>query len=338
MIAGIAATKADLTEWVYEQGLTALHLLLREDAEKIAGPKGKHEKERTHNHWGSTDGELSFGGRRIQVSRPRVRSKSGEEASLPHFEAFREEDPLPERVLNQILVGVSTRNYESSLDKPAAKLKSRGTSKSAASRHLVRQTTKKLEEYLSRRLEEFELAALMMDGLEVAGQTVVVTLGITIDGTKVPLGIWLGSTENSRVCTAMLQNLLERGLRIDESILCVVDGGKGVHRLPSSISRSLAERRPGSIGHITLRGKCAGARSEGKPHAACDVAGAGNGLTVRLVRHSHRKRGETDRPRLRSTAPTLDPTGSLDRKKITQAFRRLGSQRSTTVARSRLSR
>ena len=78
MIAGIAATKADLTEWVYEQGLTALHLLLREDAEKIAGPKGKHEKERTHNHWGSTDGELSFGGRRIQVSRPRVRSKSGE--------------------------------------------------------------------------------------------------------------------------------------------------------------------------------------------------------------------------------------------------------------------
>ena len=79
MIAGIAATKADLTEWVYEQGLTALHLLLREDAEKIAGPKGKHEKERTHNHWGSTDGELSFGGRRIQVSRPRVRSKSGEE-------------------------------------------------------------------------------------------------------------------------------------------------------------------------------------------------------------------------------------------------------------------
>ena len=230
MIAGIAATKADLTEWVYEQGLTALHLLLREDAEEIAGLKGKHEKERTHNHWGSTNGELSFGGRRIQVSRPRVRSKSGAEASLPHFEAFREEDPLPERVLNQILVGVSTRNYESSLDKPAAKLKSRGTSKSAASRHLVSQTTKKLEEYLSRRLEEFELAALMLDGLEVAGQTVVVTLGITIDGTKVPLGIWLGSTENSRVCTAMLQDLLERGLRVDESILCVVDGGKGIRK------------------------------------------------------------------------------------------------------------
>ena len=158
----------------------------------------------------------------------------------PHFEAFREEDPLPERVLNQILVGVSTRNYESSLDKPSAKLKSRGTSKSAASRHLVSQTTKKLEEYLSRRLEEFELAALILDGLEVAGQTVVVTLGITIDGTKVPLGIWLGSTENSRVCTAMLQNLLERGLRIDESILCVVDGGKGIRKALVDVLGDLA--------------------------------------------------------------------------------------------------
>ena len=159
---------------------------------------------------------------------------------FPHFEAFREEDPLPERVLNQILVGVSTRGYESSLDKPAAQLKSRGTSKSAASRHLVSQTSKKLEEYLARRLEELELAALMMDGLEVAGQTVVVTLGITIDGTKVPLGIWLGSTENAPVCTALLQNLLERGLRIDESILCVIDGGKGIRKALLDVFGDLA--------------------------------------------------------------------------------------------------
>ena len=102
------------------------------------------------------------------------------------------------------------------------------------------QTTKKLEEYLSRRLEEFELAALMLDGLEVAGQTVVVTLGITIDGTKVPLGIWLGSTENFRVCTAMLQDLLERGLRVDESILCVVDGGKGIRKALVDVLGDLA--------------------------------------------------------------------------------------------------
>ena len=92
-----------------------------------------------------------------------------------------------------------------------------------------------------------------------------------------------------------------------------VRDSRSVHRLPSSISRSFAERRPGSIGHISLRGKCAGARSAGKPHAACDVAGAGNGLTVRLVRHSHRKRGETDgracgAPRQPSTLPGAQPS------------------------------
>ena len=110
MIAGIAATKADLTEWVYEQGLTALHELLRKDAEEIVGAKGKHEKERTHNHWGSTDGELSFGGRRIQVSRPRVRAKSGKEASLPHFEAFSRRRPASgASVESDLGGGVDTR-------------------------------------------------------------------------------------------------------------------------------------------------------------------------------------------------------------------------------------
>ena len=108
-----------------------------------------------------------------------------------------------------------------------------------------------------------------------------------------------------KVAPDPLQEILDR--YVDPDRMDVRDC-RTVHRLPSSRSRRFAERRPGSIGHITLRGKCAGARSAGKPHAACDVAGAGNGLTVRLVRHSHRKRGETDRPRLRSTAPALDPT------------------------------
>ncbi len=69
------------------------------------------------------------------------------------------------------------------------------------------QTTKKLEEYPVSAARGVRACGTMLDGLEVAGQTVVVTLGITIDGTKVPLGIWLGSTENSRVCTAMLVSL-----------------------------------------------------------------------------------------------------------------------------------
>ena len=84
-------------------------------------------------------------------------------------------------------------------------------------------------------------------------RTVVVTLGITIDGTKVPLGIWLGSTENSRVCTAMLQNLLERGLRIDESILCVVDGGKGIRKALVDVLGDLAVIQRCQLHYADLR-------------------------------------------------------------------------------------
>ena len=81
-----------------------------------------------------------------------------------------------------------------------------------------------------------------------------------------------------------------------------------VQRLPaaSMVSR---ESTSSTIGHITLGMKQTGKPSAGNPHAGFDVAGAGNGFTVRLVRHSQRKRGATDRPDLRNTAPVLDPTG-----------------------------
>src|ERR1017187_3889551 len=82
-----------------------------------------------------------------------------------------------------------------------------------------------------------------------------------------------------------------------------------IQQLPAP-SMVRCESRPSTIGHITLGTKQTGAPSAGNPHAGCDVAGAGNGFTVWLLRHSQRKRGETARLDLRNTAPVLDPTGS----------------------------
>lgn len=98
MVAGIAATKAGLTSWVHDRGMEALRVVLGLDVEELAGKKGEHREGRTHYRWGQTGGELSFGGRRVLVKRPRVRSVAGIEASLPSFEAFQREDPLPARV------------------------------------------------------------------------------------------------------------------------------------------------------------------------------------------------------------------------------------------------
>jgi hypothetical protein len=81
-----------------------------------------------------------------------------------------------------------------------------------------------------------------------------------------------------------------------------------VQGLPGAAAGGGAESQSSMRGHINLEMKQAGKPSAGNPPAGFDVAGAGNRLTVRLVRHSQRKRGATDRPDLRSAAPVLDPT------------------------------
>ena len=230
MLAGMTVTRHHLLAWVHAQGLAALDELFREEAVVLAGPKGRHQTPRTHYHWGTTATELTFGGRRVQVPRPRVRRTSGGEATLPSVARFRERDPLTARMMQQLLAGVSTRQYDASLEARPSGRRTRGSSKSAVSRSVVRRTRQRLHEQLTRRLEGLEVVALFMDGVVVAQQTVIVVLGITHDGTKVPLGLRLGSTENAVVCTDLLQDLLARGLTLAGRVLCVIDGGKGLRK------------------------------------------------------------------------------------------------------------
>jgi putative transposase len=230
LVDGLTATRANLLTWVHACGVAALDAVFREEADAVAGPKGKHQAGRTHHHWGTTPTELTLGGRRIQVRRPRVRGREGGEVTLPAVAAFRERDPLTARVLEQILLGVSTRGYAASLEAGPVGVSSRGTSRSAVSRTLIRRTREQLAAQLSRRLDGMDLVALFGDGVVVAGQTVIVLLGITRDGRKEPLGVSVGSTENTAVCTQLLQDLLARGLPIEGRLLCVIDGGKGLRR------------------------------------------------------------------------------------------------------------
>ena len=96
------------------------------------------------------------------------------------------------------------------------------------SRRLVRRMTDRMRNDLSQSLEGVKLVAIMIDGIGVGDHTIVVALGVSQDGCKTPLGLWQGSTENSTICTELVQNLISRGLKVDEPILCVVDGGKGI--------------------------------------------------------------------------------------------------------------
>ena len=230
LVEGLTATRTHLLEWVHMLGFEALQAVFRAEAEALAGPKGQHQAERTHHHWGRTRTALTLGGRRIQVDRPRVRSCEGQEAVLPTVAAWRARDPLTARVVEQILLGVSTRGYAGSLETGPVAPPSRGTSKSAVSRTLRQRLTTTLAAQLEQRLDGLDVLALFLDGVVIAGQTVIVVLGLTREGEKRPLGLRLGSTENAVLCTELLQDLLGRGLVITERVLCVIDGGKGLRK------------------------------------------------------------------------------------------------------------
>jgi len=232
LLIAVDATKKGLLAFVQQMGMLALSELLNNEAEMIAGPKGQHARHRTHHHWGSATTTLPFGGRHVAVKRPRVRRRGhdGGEVELPSLEALRGADPMSMRVAEQIVIGVSTRGYDRSLDPVHDDLNARGTSKSNASRALIDRTTLKLAEFVDRNLADLDLVAMFIDGIEIAKHTAVVALGVTSAGTKVPLGIWGGSTENAVVATALLQSLVDRGLRVDHAMLFIIDGGKGIRK------------------------------------------------------------------------------------------------------------
>jgi transposase-like protein len=151
---------------------------------------------------------------------------------------------MPAHVAEQVVVGVSTRGYRRTLEPVDESIQTRGESKSNVSRALVENTAEKLADFLSRKLSDLELAAMFIDGIEIGKHAVIVALGVTVDGTKVPLGVWCGSTENHVVAAALLQNLIERGLRVDAPLLFVIDGGKGLRKALSDVfgDRAVVQR------------------------------------------------------------------------------------------------
>ena len=219
-------------------GLGVLAELLEEEVVEVVGAKGKHDPERTAVRHGHESGEVTLGGRRVAVERPRVRSADGQaEVRLQTYEYFADRDPLTKAVLERMLAGVSTRRYRRTQEPVGTEVEqaARSTSKSSVSRTFIERTRGALSELMSRRLDDVRLAVMMIDGLELQGRTNVVALGITTEGVKIPLGLWEGSTENAAVATALLSDLVERGLDPEQGILFVIDGAKALRKAIRSV-------------------------------------------------------------------------------------------------------
>jgi putative transposase len=214
-------------------GLGVLGSLLDADVERLAGPKGRHNPDRAAVRHGTQPGKVTLGGRRVRVDRPRVRTADGTaELSLPTWRAFAATELLDQLTLERMLAKLSTRRYQAGLEPVGSRVEqdATGTSKSAVSRRFVAATERALAELLAADLSGLDLVALMVDGIRVAEHTCVVALGITIDGTKVPLGLAEGATENTTVVTDLLVGLRDRGLEVTRPILVVIDGANALRR------------------------------------------------------------------------------------------------------------
>ena len=244
-------------------GLEVLAELMATEVTEVAGPRGKHNPEgRAAYRHGEQDGAVVLGGRKIAIRRPRVRSIDGAEQHLSSYDALTEVDLLTEHTVGAMLAGLSTRRYAAALEPVggAAERVSSATSHSAASRRFVTATAERLAAFRSTNLSDRDWLICFLDGFDLAGHTMVGALGVTADGTKVPLGVVEGSTENATVVRGLVAGLRERGLDASAGILFVLDGGKALRRAVTDvfgtdalIQRCRIHKERGVLDHLPER-------------------------------------------------------------------------------------
>lgn len=218
-------------------GLQVVGEILAADVTRICGPRGKHDQDREVYRHGTEPRLVPLGGALVGIEWPRMRSTNGREVPLSSYEVFASRDLLGELALGRMLAGLSTRRYRAG-EAPTGDVELKGTSRSAISRRFRRATEARLAELFGRDLSEIDLLAIFIDGIALGDQ--VVALGVDASGTKHPLGLWEGTTENKAVCSALLGNLIDRGLDASRPVLFVIDGGKGIRSAIKAVYGELA--------------------------------------------------------------------------------------------------
>jgi putative transposase len=213
-------------------GLDVMAELMQAEVTDLAGPKGKHDPARTAKRHGGEHGTVTLGGRRVPVRRPRVRTVGDDERelALASYETFVSADLLADGVVARMLGGLSTRGYPVGLEPVGTGVEqtASGTSRSAVSRRFVTATAERLDQLLNRPLGDQRWLVVFLDGFGMGEHLLVGALGVTADGTKVPLGVVEGTTENKAVCVRLVTGLRDRGLDPDRGVLVVIDGGKAL--------------------------------------------------------------------------------------------------------------
>lgn len=211
-------------------GGAVLRAMLEEDRTELCGPKWARGSTRDVVRAGTTRSEVTLGGRRVAITRPRARTGAGAEVVLPTFAWAANRDPLDRATMGAVSAGVSTRGYDSTLDPLPSGVADRSTARSSVSRRFVAMSAAKLKAWLNSPLEDLELEAILIDGIHFADHCVLIALGVTAQGQKRILGLHEGGTENATVARTLLTNLVARGLDPARPLLFGIDGSKALRK------------------------------------------------------------------------------------------------------------
>ena len=215
-------------------GLQAVAAELERAVVELAGARYERKAaDQPLRRWGSQRGSVYLGDQKLPVEVPRVRNVADDsEISLAAYQTLQTPRNLDEGLLRRMLKGIATRNYEGCAETIPETF---GLSSSTVSRRYVKATARKLAQFQERSLEEYDLVALFLDGKSFADEQIIIALGVTLDGQKIPLGFVQAATENERVCRRFLADLVDRGLQYEAGLLVVIDGAKGLHSAVTSV-------------------------------------------------------------------------------------------------------
>ena len=231
-------TRIEMIQALIPIGLMAVAEQLEEEVVRLTGERYSRQGGLPgHYRWGSQPTSIYLSDQKVRIGVTRVRnSLKNEEVPLEACQALKSPRKADEGLLRKILLGLSCRNYESCAEVVP---ESFGLSSSTVSRRFIQASSRKLKELMERDLSAYDFVALFIDGKSFAEDEMIIALGVTMAGEKIPLGFIQAGSENERVVKEFLNTLLDRGLRIDEGILCIIDGAKGLH---SAIRKVFADK------------------------------------------------------------------------------------------------
>jgi transposase-like protein len=226
-----AVAQMGLQELMFQVGMMAVQQIMEAEVETLAGPRYSRIPGNNVHRWGSQQGAVQVNGQKVNTQRPRVvkKTKKGkhEEVELETYKQFSKPDAMNEAILAKMLAGVSTRDYQGTID---AVVDGHGISRSAVSRRGIKASAARVAEFFNRRFEDREFVIILIDGIGVAGIDNIVAMGIDVWGQKTVLGVRQGATENATVVTELLEDLVNRGLSASGDYLFVLDGAKALSK------------------------------------------------------------------------------------------------------------